>query len=147
MLEKLFPGGTADILALVLLGFATTDFIITMTLSAADVAAHFIHNHFPRPALQNQMGVTLVLLAILGAIFLKGFKEAIKIAVVLVAVYLVLNLVVSVVGIVHVLEQPHLLVDWKRVLHPTWQPAFHHRIVVPALSPPGPGLSGSQRPP
>jgi hypothetical protein len=116
MLEKLFPGWNGKVFVLVLLGFATTDFIITMTLSAADAAAHFIHNPYTPPSLQNQMGVTLVLLAILGAIFLKGFKEAIKIAFVLVAVYLALNLIVSVVGIFHVLEQPHLLVDWKRAL-------------------------------
>jgi hypothetical protein len=116
MLEKLFPGWNGKVFVLVLLGFATTDFIITMTLSAADAAAHFIHNPYTPPSLQNQMGVTLVLLAILGAIFLKGFKEAIKIAFVLVAVYLALNLIVSVVGVFHVLEQPHLLVDWKRAL-------------------------------
>jgi hypothetical protein len=116
MLEKLFPGWNGKVFVLVLLGFATTDFIITMTLSAADAAAHFIHNPYTPRSLQNQMGVTLVLLAILGAIFLKGFKEAIKIAVVLVGVYLALNLIVSVVGIFHVIEQPHLLVDWKRAL-------------------------------
>lgn len=116
MLEKLFPGWNGKVFVLVLLGFATTDFIITMTLSAADAAAHFIHNPYTPPSLQNQMGVTLVLLAILGAIFLKGFKEAIKIAVVLVGVYLALNLIVSVVGIVHVLEHPRLLVDWERAL-------------------------------
>ncbi len=116
MLEKLFPGWTGKVFVLVLLGFATTDFIITMTLSAADAAAHFIHNPFTPHALQNQMGVTLVLLAILGAIFLKGFKEAIKIAVVLVGVYLALNLIVSLVGMFHVLEQPHVLLDWKRAL-------------------------------
>jgi hypothetical protein len=116
MLEKLFPGWNGKVFVLVLLGFATTDFIITMTLSAADAAAHFIHNPYTPRSLQNQMGVTLVLLAILGAIFLKGFKEAIKIAVVLVAVYLALNLIVSAVGIFHVLEHPHLLVDWKRAL-------------------------------
>ncbi len=116
MLEKLFPGWNGKAFVLVLLGFATTDFTITMTLSAADAAAHFIHNPYTPHSLQNQMGVTLVLLAILGAIFLKGFKEAIKIAVVLVGVYLALNLIVSLVGIFHVLEEPHLLVDWKRAL-------------------------------
>ncbi len=116
MLEKLFPGWNGKVFVLVLLGFATTDFIITMTLSAADAAAHFVHNPYTPRSLQNQMGVTLVLLAILGAIFLKGFKEAIKIAVVLVGVYLALNLIVSLVGIFHVLEHPHLLVDWKRAL-------------------------------
>jgi hypothetical protein len=116
MLEKLFPGWNGKAFVLVLLGFATTDFIITMTLSAADAAAHFIHNPYTPRSMQNQMGVTLVLLAILGAIFLKGFKEAIKIAVVLVGVYLALNLIVCFVGIFHVFEQPHLLVDWKRAL-------------------------------
>jgi hypothetical protein len=116
MLEKLFPGWTGKVLVLVLLGFATTDFIITMTLSAADAAAHFIHNPYTPPALQNQMGVTLILLAILGAIFLKGFKEAIKIAVVLVAVYLALNAIVCLVGLFHVLEQPWRILDWKRAL-------------------------------
>ncbi len=116
MLEKLFPGWTGKVFVLVLLGFATTDFIITMTLSAADAAAHFIHNPYTPHSLQNQMGVTLVLLAILGAIFLKGFKEAINIAVVLVGVYLALNLIVSLVGLFHVLEQPHVLLDWKRAL-------------------------------
>jgi hypothetical protein len=116
MLEKLFPGWNGKAFVLVLLGFATTDFIITMTLSAADAAAHFIHNPYTPRSLQSQMGVTLVLLAILGGIFLKGFKEAIKIAVVLVAVYLALNLIVSIVGIFHVFEHPHLLVDWKRAL-------------------------------
>lgn len=116
MLEKLFPGWTGKVLVLVLLGFATTDFIITMTLSAADAAAHFVHNPYTPPALQNQMGVTLLLLAILGAIFLKGFKEAINIAVVLVGVYLALNAIVCLVGIFHVLLHPRLIVDWKRAL-------------------------------
>jgi hypothetical protein len=116
MLEKLFPGWTGKVLVLVLLGFATTDFIITMTLSAADAAAHFVHNPYTPPALQSQMGVTLLLLAILGAIFLKGFKEAINIAVVLVGVYLALNAIVCLVGIVHVVLHPRLIVDWKRAL-------------------------------
>ena len=116
MLEKLFPGWTGKVLVLVLLGFATTDFIITMTLSAADAAAHFVHNPYTPHALQNQMGVTLLLLAILGAVFLKGFKEAIRIAVVLVGIYLALNAIVCLVGVFHVLMDPRLIIDWKRAL-------------------------------
>ena len=116
MLENLFPGWSGKVFVLVLLGFATTDFVITMTLSAADAAAHFIHNPYTPHSLQNQMAVTLFLLAILGAIFLKGFKEAINIAVVLVGIYLALNVIVSVVAIFHVLEHPRFFLDWKRAL-------------------------------
>src|ERR1700684_3030649 len=116
MLEKLFPGWTGKMFVLVLLGFATTDFVITMTLSAADAAAHFVHNPYTPPSLQSQMGVTLMLLAILGAVFLKGFKEAIDISVVLVGVYLALNLIVCLVGIFHVLVHPHVVLDWKRAV-------------------------------
>src|SRR5271154_2902402 len=66
MLEKLFPHWKGKAFVLVLLGFATTDFIITMTLSAADAAAHVTHNPFTPGWMKSQMGVTLVLLAILG---------------------------------------------------------------------------------
>lgn len=116
MLEKLFPGWTGKVFVLVLLGFATTDFIITMTLSAADAAAHFVHNPYTPNSLQNQMNVTLFLLAILGAIFLKGFKEAIDIAVVIVGIYLALNLIVTLVAFVHILLHPHLLLDWDKAI-------------------------------
>jgi hypothetical protein len=116
MLERLFPGWSGKVVVLVLLGFATTDFVITMTLSAADAADHFVHNPFTPHTLQSQMGVTLVLLAILGAIFLKGFKQAINVAVVLVGIYLALNAVVSLVGLYHVLEQPRVILDWRRAL-------------------------------
>ncbi len=116
MLEKLFPGWSGKIFVLVLLGFATTDFIITMTLSAADAAAHFIHNPYTPRALHSQLAVTLLLIGILGAIFLKGFKEAINVAVVLVGVYLVLNLIVTVTGVVEVIEHPHVVSNWGTAL-------------------------------
>src|SRR6201991_2236979 len=54
MLEKLFPEWSGKTFVLILLGFATTDFVITMTLSAADAAAHFIHNPYTPHSLQNQ---------------------------------------------------------------------------------------------
>src|SRR3954471_9963328 len=99
MLERLLPFWKGKIFVLVLLGFAATDFLITMTLSAADATAHIVEN----PAIPESWGdhrvlITLVLLAFLGVIFLKGFSEAIGIAVALVAVYLLLNIVVIGVG-------------------------------------------------
>jgi hypothetical protein len=123
MLEKLFPEWYGKIFVLILLGFATTDFIITMTLSAADAAAHFVHNPFAPSWLTSQMLVTLLLLGALCAIFLKGFKEAITVAVILVACYLVLNAIVTVRAVVEVLHHPELITGWKSALfaqHPNW---------------------------
>jgi hypothetical protein len=113
MLEKLFPKWGGKVFVLVLLGFASTDFIITMTLSAADAAAHFIHNPYAPRWLSSQMLVTLLLLTILAAIFLKGFKEAIGIAVVLVGAYLVLNAIVTIESFTVLLHHPEAVVHWK----------------------------------
>jgi hypothetical protein len=113
MLENLFPGWSGKVFVLVLLGFATTDFVITMTLSAADAAAHFVHNPYTPHVLRNQMAITLLLLAILGAIFLKGFKDAINVAVILVGVYLALNVIATVASVIHLLEQPRLFLAWR----------------------------------
>src|SRR5919107_893033 len=43
---------------------------------------------------KHPVALTLLLIALLGAVFLKGFKEAIGLAVIIVIVYLLLNLVV-----------------------------------------------------
>ena len=113
MLERLFPNWTGKMFVLCLLGFAATDFLITITLSAADGTAHLIRNPFVPPWLHHQVGLTLVLLALLGAIFLKGFKEAIGIAVFLVAIYLILNAIVVSVAISAVLRHPEVMTGWK----------------------------------
>ena len=97
MLERLLSRWKGKLLVLALLGFAATDFVITVTLSAADAAAHAVENPFIPSFLHGQnMLITLVLIALLGAVYLKGFAEAVGVAVVLTAVYLVLNLVVSI---------------------------------------------------
>ena len=113
MLERLLPWWGGKIFVLVLLGFAGTAFIITITLSAADAAEHAVSNPYMPEALQGaQLPITLLLILLLGAVFLRGFQEAIGIAVVLVAVYLTLNAVVIVQSFVLVLSRPDLVSTW-----------------------------------
>src|SRR6478609_5242896 len=113
MLERLLPRWGGKLLVLVLLGFAATDFMITMTLSAADATAHAIENPFAPAWMQGQnVPVTLVLLALLSAVFLRGFKEAIGVAVVLVGIYLGLNVVVVITTILELFAQPVAVSNW-----------------------------------
>lgn len=117
MLEKLLPGWTSKLLVLVLLGFAMTDFIITITLSAADASAHLTENPYLKNVLSGwQMPLTLLLVLLLGAVFLKGFKEAIGIAVVLVVSYLLLNGVVIGRGLWEVMHHPEAWGNWRTLL-------------------------------
>ncbi|HEY6190506.1 MAG TPA: hypothetical protein VIW80_22835, partial [Pyrinomonadaceae bacterium] len=116
MLENLLSRWKGKLFVLVLLGFVATDFIITITLSAADATAHVIENPFTPEIIKHQIAITLVLVAVLGAVFLKGFKEAIGIAVLLVGVYLFLNLIVVSVGIYEVALHPVHLPEWKDAL-------------------------------
>ncbi|HEY6803294.1 MAG TPA: hypothetical protein VI306_06925 [Pyrinomonadaceae bacterium] len=116
MLERLLSRWKGKLFVLVLLGFVATDFIITITLSAADATAHIIENPFTPQALKHEIGVTLALIALLGAVFLKGFKEAIGIAVLLVFVYLVMNVVVLGRGLYELGIHPHHFPIWKQAL-------------------------------
>ncbi|SDP16502.1 hypothetical protein SAMN04487914_104181 [Arthrobacter sp. ok909] len=113
MLERLMPRWGGKLFVLVLLGFAATDFMITMTLSAADATAHAIQNPLVPGWIQGQnVPVTLFLLALLGAVFLRGFKEAIGVAVVLVGIYLSLNVVVVITTILEVFNQHVAVANW-----------------------------------
>jgi hypothetical protein len=117
MLENLLKGWKGKMLVLVLLGFATTDFVITMTLSAADAAKHAIENPFLHGVLaEHQVLVTLTMLVVLAAVFLKGFKEAIGLAALAALPYLALNLVVLGRGAWEVMAHPALLADWRSAL-------------------------------
>ena len=116
MLEKFLSRWKGKLFVLCLLGFAATSFIITVTLSAADAAVHIADNPFAPNFLHHQIAVTLFLIAALGAVFIKGFKEAIGIAVFLVAVYITLNLIVIAVGIYEVVINPQKITDWKNTL-------------------------------
>ncbi|MFE7539598.1 APC family permease [Streptomyces platensis] len=117
MLERLLSFWQGKLFVLTLLGFAATDFLITITLSAADAATHLVENPHLTSALHNgQMAITLILIALLGAVFLKGFLEAIGVAVVLVGLYLALNVAVVVAGLWHVATAAQLVTDWSHAL-------------------------------
>jgi hypothetical protein len=127
MLENLLSRWKGKLFVLALLGFAATSFIITITLSAADATAHVVENPFVIEHLQflhHRVGLTLLLVAALGAVFLKGFKEAIGIAVLLVAVYLLLNLTVIVTGFYEILIHPTVVWSWKTALFQSYRNPF-----------------------
>jgi hypothetical protein len=113
MLEELLPRWRGKVFVLCLLGFAATDFVITITLSAADATAHIVGNPFVPAAFNHPIALTLLLLAMLSAVFLKGFREAIGLAVFIVAIYLTLNVVVIGWGILEIAHHPEYLPMWR----------------------------------
>ncbi len=143
LLEQLLPRWRGKALVLVLLGFAATDFVITITLSAADATEHIIHNPFAPAWLDHPVWVTLFLLVALGAVFLKGFREAIGLAVVIVFAYLASNVVVLGVELWAVLHHPEYFANWRNALSVSYGDPFMMvalaLIVFPKLAL---GLSG-----
>jgi hypothetical protein len=117
MLEEHLPRWKGKAFVLCLLGFAATDFVITITLSAADATAHVIGNPFVPPVFNHPIPLTLLLLVGLIAVFLKGFKEAIGFAVWIVGVYLALNAVVIGVALFEVATHPQVFPQWKNALY------------------------------
>jgi hypothetical protein len=117
MLERLLSFWKGKVLVLCLLGFVATGWLVTITLSAADAAVHVVENPLVPSILHNQeVLVTLILLAALGAIFLKGFEEAIGIAIFIVSAYLILNLLVVGVGFYEIASHPQQIVRWQDAL-------------------------------
>ena len=124
MLERLLPFWRGKLFVLTLLGFVATSWIITITLSSADATAHFVENPFaPEVLTDQQVLITVVLLLVLCGVFLAGFKEAVGVAVPMVAVFLLLNAVVVVVGLVHALGEPIGVDRWLDALLDTGGPA------------------------
>ncbi len=117
MLEDLLSFWKGKLFVLCLLGFVATGWVVTITLSASDATAHIIENPMWPESLgthtTTQVVVTLVLVGLLGAVFLRGFREAIGIAVALVGAYLLLNLVVVGVGFYQVFADPQVLAGWQ----------------------------------
>lgn len=123
MLEKLLSRWKGKMLVLILLGFVATSFIITITLSAADATAHIIENPLIEhnlPFLNHRIIVTIVLIGFLGAVFLRGFGEAIGLAVGIVALFLALNIIVIGYGMYQIFGvHPEALANWQSLIWTT----------------------------
>jgi hypothetical protein len=129
MLERLLSRWKGKMFVLALLGFVATSFIITITLSAADATAHIVENPYVEQNLHflnHRIIITLVLIGFLGAIFLRGFSEAIGLAVAIVALFLTLNIITIGYGLYDIF-----------VIHPEAFPNWNARIWAE------PGVNGS----
>jgi hypothetical protein len=127
LLEHLLSGWKSKIFVLILLGFAATDFVITMTLSAADAARHAIANSLLHPIVGNApILLTLGLLFLLAIVFFLGFSEAIGLAQLVAIPYLVLNLVVLFRGVWEVAHHGEWIHRWRLDLagHGDWSAIF-----------------------
>jgi hypothetical protein len=116
MLERLLSWWQGKLFVLCLIGFVATGFVITITLSAADATAHVVENPlFPHAwhGTTTDILITLCLVALLGVVFLKGFSEAIGIAVGIVAIYLAMNVVVVATGLIEIARHPSAVNDWR----------------------------------
>jgi hypothetical protein len=133
MLAKLVSGWPGKIMVLVLLGFAATGFVITKTLSAADAAVHLIENpNWPwKPGTgesptSQQIVVTMLLLMLLGATFMRGFREVIGLAAAIVGIYLTLNLAVIGCCVKYLIDHPQLWSEWlERLQSGQWHLAHN----------------------
>jgi hypothetical protein len=117
VLDERLPRWRGKAVVLCLLGFAATSFIITITMSAADATAHIVENPFVPPWVDHPVLLTWALVAALGAIFLKGFREAIWLAVGLVAVFLAVNVTVIAWELLALVRHPASVVSWRSALH------------------------------
>jgi amino acid transporter len=134
MLEHLLPFWRGKLFVLVLLGFVCTSWIITITLSAADATVHMSENPvLPSFLHGHAVLITVILLLVLGFVFLLGFSEAVGVAIPLVAIFLVFNAVITVVGLVEVFTTPGAFSSWTSQLTSTGNFVGPSILAFPAL--------------
>lgn len=112
IIEKLMSGWKGKTIVLILLGFAATDFIFTITMCTADATAHIVENPWVPRFPYDRMIITAGLIFTLGLVFIRGFHEAIKFSFWLVVLYLAVNLVTFWVLIEQLIGHPHLVSQW-----------------------------------
>jgi hypothetical protein len=143
MLERLLTFWKGKLFVLMLLGFVATAWFVTITLSAADATAHIVENPLVPHAFDHPVTLTVALLLALGVVFMKGFKEAIGLAMALVVVYLALNLVIVVEALWYIVGHPSVVDSWTHAMsvdHGSFSSILLASFVaVPALAL---GLSG-----
>ncbi|MBS1874145.1 MAG: hypothetical protein JSU00_13090 [Acidobacteria bacterium] len=144
MLENILSGWNGKVFVLVLLGFAATDFVITMTLSAADATQHIIENPLLHQYVDEgvRIPLTIGLLALLALIFIRGFNEAIELATAVCVPYLSLNAVVLARALFEVSRHPSAYPNWRAAVstHGDWTSlAIASALIFPRLAL---GLSG-----
>ncbi len=110
--ETVLKGWAGKTCVLILLGFAVTDFVFTITMCASDASAHIVENPWFPHFQFDRIILTIGMILILGGVFLKGFGEAVRISVWLVAAYLLVNLVTLTVCVQKLLLHQDLITLW-----------------------------------
>lgn len=144
MLERFLTGWQSKLMMLVMLGFASTAFIITVTLSSADAALHIVENPLVEHYFHGhgQLWVTLLLISLLTGIFLKGFSEAIGLALGVGLPYIVLNFIVVARGLYEIATHPEAMPNWTAAMSRSGDPTALLLLSVIAFPKLALGLSG-----
>jgi hypothetical protein len=112
-------GWIGKVLVLTLIGFAMTDFVITITLSTADATQHILENPFLGPRVPHRpVLLTSVLILGLCVVFLRGFREAVGLTMAVGIPYMIFNAVVIGAALAHIVRNPELFHSWwSKVVH------------------------------
>lgn len=143
MLESYLKGWLGKFCVLGLISFAMTDFFITITLSASDAAAHMVENpYFSQIVGHSNLGISIIMVLILGFIFYMGFKEAILFAMLCTLPFLFLTLIVIGVSSYEIIKDISLFYQW--INEPIFKVDLFGLFIISALAFPklALGLSG-----